>query len=66
MDIIKPKFTDYPGKILELKSDQADLDFASAKDLAKQTARELYEDPMMLSWYQGKMRILSKSGLRAR
>ena len=54
MEIIKPKFTDYPGEIIELKSEQVDLDFASAMDLAKQKARELYDDPMLLSWYQGK------------
>ena len=54
MEIIKPKFTDYPGKIIELKSDDGDLDFVSAKDLAKKKARELYADPMLLSWYDGK------------
>ena len=54
MEILKPKFTDYPGKIIELKSDAADLDFAAAKDLAKQKAGELGDDPMLLSWYQGK------------
>ena len=54
MDIVKPKIKDLPGKIIPLKSGQADLDFEAAKDLAKQKAKESCEDPMMLSWYQGK------------
>jgi len=53
MEIVKPKIKDFPGKIIPLKSDQADLDFEAAKDLAKQKAKESCEDPMMLSWYQG-------------
>ena len=31
-----------------------DLDFAEAKDFAKQKAKEICADPMLLSWYQGK------------
>ena len=54
MEIIKPRFKDYPGKVIDLKIEQADLDFADAQDIAKQKARELNEDPMLLSWYQGK------------
>ncbi|MEJ2284043.1 MAG: AF1514 family protein [Desulfobacterales bacterium] len=54
MEIIKPRVKDYPGRHIELNSDQADLDFEAAKDLARQKAKELCEDPMLLSWYQGK------------
>jgi hypothetical protein len=54
MEIIKPRVNDYPGRHIELDSDQSDLDFEAAKDLAKQKAKESCEDPMLLSWYQGK------------
>lgn len=54
MELIKPKIKDYPGKHIELKINDPDLDFVKAKDLAKQKAKESCEDPMMLSWYQGK------------
>jgi len=54
MKFSKPKIKDYPGRIIELRSDKPDLDFAEAKDLAKQKAKETGADPMLLSWYQGK------------
>ena len=54
MEIIKPKFEDYPGKIIKLKSDDPNLDFEGAKDLAKEKAKKICDDPMLLSWYQGK------------
>ena len=54
MELIKPKITDYPGKHIELKIDDPNLDFVEAKDLAKQKAKESCADPMLLSWYQGK------------
>jgi len=54
MCVLKPKIEDYPGKHIKLKIDNADLDFAEAKDLAKQKAKESCADPMLLSWYQGK------------
>ena len=53
MELLKPKIKDYPGKHIEVKSDNPDLDFAAAKDLAKQKAKEICADPMLLSWYQG-------------
>lgn len=31
-----------------------DLDFVTAKELAKEKARTLSRDPMLLSWYSGK------------
>jgi len=39
---------------IKLIIDDNDLDFKSAKDLAKQKAKELTDDPMLLSWYCGK------------
>jgi hypothetical protein len=45
---------DYLGEHIALEVDDPDLDFAEAKDLAKQKAKELCADPMLLSWYQGK------------
>ncbi|MGD9057037.1 MAG: AF1514 family protein [Desulfobacterales bacterium] len=53
MEIIKPQIKDYPGQHIALKIDNPDLDFTEAKDLAKQKAKEICEDPMLLSWYQG-------------
>ena len=54
MEIIKPKIKDYPGRHIELKIDNPELDFAAATDMAKQKAKEFCDDPMLLSWYQGK------------
>ncbi len=54
MELLKPKIKDYPGKHIEFKSDNPNLDFAEAKNLAKQKAKETCADPMLLSWYQGK------------
>ena len=54
MELLKPKINDYPGKHIEFKIDNPNLDFAEAKNLAKQKAKETCADPMLLSWYQGK------------
>ena len=54
MELLKPKTKDYPGHHLQLKVDNPSLDFAEAKDFAKQKAKETCADPMLLSWYQGK------------
>ena len=48
MELIKPEIKDYPGKHIELKIDNANLDFAEAKDLAKQRAKEIGDDVMLL------------------
>lgn len=53
MKLIKPKIKDYPGKHIEVNIDKPDLEFIEAKDIARQKAREVCEDPMLLSWYQG-------------
>ncbi len=54
MELLKPKFTDYPGQHINIKIDNPDLGFVATKDIAKQKAKETCEDPMLLSWYQGK------------
>ncbi len=54
MELLKPKIKDYPGQHIKLKIDNADLDFAEAKDIANQKAKESCADPMLLSWHQGK------------
>ena len=70
MELLKPKVTDFPGKHLKINTGNPNLYFAEAKDLAKQKAKETcedpvldfaeaqdkpkQEDPMLLSWYQGK------------
>jgi len=54
MGLLKPNIKDYPGKHIEVKIDNPNLDFAEAKDMAKQKAKEICADPMLLSWYQGK------------
>jgi hypothetical protein len=54
MKILKLKITDYPGKHVELKIDNPELDFVEAKEIAKHRAKEISADPMLLSWFQGK------------
>ena len=54
MELLKPKFTDYPGQRIKIIIDNPELDFVEAKDIAKQKAQETCDDPMLLSWYQGK------------
>jgi len=54
MELLKPKVKDYPGKHIELKIDNPGLDFAEAKNFAKQKVKEICAESMLLSWYQGK------------
>ena len=54
MELLKPNIKDYPGNHIKIEVDQPDLDFAAAKDIAKQKAKKISADPMLLSWYQGK------------
>jgi hypothetical protein len=44
MELLKPKIKDYPGKHIEFKIDNPNLDFAKAKDIAKQKAKEICAD----------------------
>ena len=53
MDLLKQSMDDYPGQLIKIKVDNPELDFAEAKDIAKQRAKEICDDPMLLSWYQG-------------
>ena len=54
MELLQPKPKDFPGNHVKIRIDQQDLDFAGVKDIAKQKAKELCADPMLLSWYIGK------------
>lgn len=42
------------GNHIRLAVDDDDLDYDSAHDLAKEKAKELTDDPMLLSWYCGR------------
>ena len=39
---------------VRITGDRKDLDFTAAKELAKEKARTLCTDPMLLSWFSGK------------
>ena len=43
-----------PGRHIRIQAETRDLDFVTARGLAKKKAKELCADPMLLSWYQGK------------
>jgi len=51
---IRSNIKGYPGKYINLDIDDPDLDFLTAKNIAKQKAIDIANDPMMLSWYNGK------------
>jgi hypothetical protein len=42
------------GNHIKIRADDKNLDFSKAKDLAKEKAKELAADSMLLSWYSGK------------
>jgi len=44
----------HPKKRIRLQVADPDLDFLKAKELAKQKAKSLCRDPMLLSWHNGK------------
>ena len=44
----------FKGNHVKLSVNNQDLDIASAMDIDKQKAKELSDDPMVLSWYCGK------------
>ena len=54
MTLIRSNIKGYPGKHIALDIDDQDLDFSTAKNIAKQKATEMGGDPMLLSWYNGK------------
>jgi hypothetical protein len=47
---------DYLGRRVSIQIDEKDLDLSTAKDRAKEKAKEFCDDPMLLAWYQGKIR----------
>ena len=51
---IKSTNSDLPAERIHLHSGEADLEFTSAKDLAKHAARERSPDAMLLSWHNTK------------
>lgn len=54
METIRSNIEGYPGKHIKITVDDPALDFTEAKAFAKQKAKELCADPMLLSWYNGK------------
>jgi len=42
------------GNHIRVQVDQENLDFVQAKDIAKEKAKAFADDPMLLSWYNGK------------
>lgn len=54
MELIKPDIKDYPGNHITINTDNSNLEFTEAKDIAQQRAKKLCTDPMLLSWFQGK------------
>lgn len=41
------------GEVIRFTTEDKAVDFEEAKDLAKQKARQMCADPMLLSWYDG-------------
>ena len=46
----KSNIKGYPGMHVKIHIDDPALDFSTAKDIAKQKARDRCADPMLLSW----------------
>ncbi len=53
MNIQKPTTPYFMGNRIQVHTSDP-LDFSDAKDIAKEKAKELSSDPMLLSWYNGK------------
>ena len=53
MKLMESKKFALPGNRIKIKTAESKLEFIRAKDIAKQKAKEICEDPMLLSWYQG-------------
>jgi hypothetical protein len=54
MEQHKRPIKDYLIEPVKIQIDDESLDLATAKDIAKQKAREIAADPMLLAWYDGK------------
>ena len=46
---------DYLGYLVPIQVEEKELDLETAKDMAKEKAKEFCDDPMLLAWYQGKI-----------
>ena len=53
METIRSNINGYPGKQVKLDVDESDVDFDRAREIAKQKAKEMCDDPMLLSWQNG-------------
>ena len=53
MELIRSNVNGYPGNHIKIEVDEPKLDFSTAKDIAKQKAKEMGDDPMLLSWQNG-------------
>jgi hypothetical protein len=54
MEIQNVNLDDLMDNYIKLKITDRNLNFEQAHAIAKQKAKELSTDPMLLSWYQGK------------
>ena len=54
MEFIQPDIKNFPGNHINIDTEHPDLEFEAAKDVAKQKAKEICTDPMLLSWFKGK------------
>jgi hypothetical protein len=54
MESLRSNIKSYPGKHIKINIDDPTLNFTAAKKIAKQKAKEMCDDPMLLSWYNGK------------
>ena len=46
MELLKSSIKGYPGNHVKINTDDPALDFAAAKDFAKQKAKEMCADPI--------------------
>lgn len=53
MKNLKPNIPYFTGNRIEVHT-SGSVEFSDAKDIAKEKAKELSSDPMLLSWYNGK------------
>jgi hypothetical protein len=53
MESIRSNVNGYPGNHIKFEVDDPKIAFTTAKDIAKQKAKEMCDDPMLLSWYNG-------------
>jgi hypothetical protein len=51
---MKAEIPEFKGKLVNIRMEKLPGDFAEIKDFAKQKAKEICRDPMLLSWYIGK------------